>query len=264
MKELREQMAVRKQELLKMKKEKEKALRKAPEGTLRVCKHGKKIQYYHRNDPKDFNGKYIREKDLKLAAKLAQKDYDTKILRSAEEELQAIEKYLGNSPKLRVEQIYENLHPSRQVLVTPIRETDAEYVEKWSSLKYSGKDFVEGSPEFFTSRGERVRSKSELLIADLLIQEGIPYRYEYPIYLAGVGKIYPDFTVLNVKKRKELFWEHLGMMDDPTYADNAVRKIAAYVQNNIFQGEQLILTYETKQTPFNPKAVRELIAHYLK
>jgi len=164
MKELREQMAVRKQELLKMKKEKEKALRKALEGTLRVCKHGKKIQYYHRNDPKDFNGKYIREKDWKLAEKLAQKDYDTKILRSAEEELQAIEKYLGNSPKLRVEQIYESLHPARQVLVTPIRETDAEYVEKWSSLKYSGKDFVEGSPEFFTSRGERVRSKSELLI----------------------------------------------------------------------------------------------------
>ena len=68
---------------------------------------------------------------------------------------------------------------------------------------------------FYTSKGERVRSKSEVIIADVLNREGVPYRYEYPIYIKGIGKIYPDFTVLNIGIRKEMIWDHFGMMDDP-------------------------------------------------
>jgi len=70
------------------------------------------------------------------------------------------------------------------------------------------------APELYTAKGERVRSKSEIIIADSLMRAGVPYRYEFPIILNGYGKIYPDFTVLNVGLRKELYWEHLGMMDD--------------------------------------------------
>lgn len=69
-----------------------------------------------------------------------------------------------------------------------------------------------------------------MIIADLLNKEGIPYRYEYPIQLNGVGWIYPDFTVLNVRLRKEYYWEHLGMMDDYSYAEKALQKISSYEQ----------------------------------
>lgn len=68
----------------------------------------------------------------------------------------------------------ENLHKERQKLIHPIRETD-----------------------------ERVRSKSEVIIADILNQEGIPYRYECPLQLKGWGKVYPDFTVLSERERPE-------------------------------------------------------------
>lgn len=50
-------------------------LLKAPEGNLRICKHGNGMQYYVRNNPKDFNGSYICEKDFGIARELAQKDY---------------------------------------------------------------------------------------------------------------------------------------------------------------------------------------------
>ena len=131
-------------------------------------------------------------------------------------------------------------------------------------VKYRGKEFYEGVPEFYTTKGERVRSKSELIIADLLEKEGVPYRYEYPIYLKGLGKIYPDFTVLNVRKRKTIYWEHLGMMDDSEYVDRALKKIATYEQNGIFPGENLVLTYETRTNPINQKMVMLMIQHYLK
>ena len=142
-------------------------------------------------------------------------------------------------------------------------ETDGEYIRKWQEEIYQGKEFYEDTPELYTLQGERVRSKSELIIADMLSKEGVPYRYEYPLYLRGVGRIYPDFTVLNIKKREEVFWEHFGMMDDPTYAEAAVKKIATYEQNGIFPGENLILTYETRKNPINQKVVMSLIEHYL-
>ena len=264
MEQIKSILKTRENQLLQMKKDKEKALKNAPEGALRICSHGNRTQYYQRNDPKDFNGVYIRENDIHIAQELAQKDYDRKVLCAIEKELCAIKKYLSNYPMVNAEQIYENLHKERRKLVSPILETDEQYVYNWKSVKYQGKGFGEETPEFYTAKEERVRSKSELIIADLLNKEGIPYRYEYPIHLNGMGKIYPDFTVLNVKKRKEMYWEHFGMMDDLSYVEKALQKIALYEQNGIFHGENLILTYETRKNPMKQKEIMHLINHYLK
>lgn len=263
MEQVKNLLEAREKQLLQLKKEKETALVAAPEGSLRVCSSGNRTQYYHRKDPKDFNGIYIRGNEIPIARDLAQKDYDKKVLQAAEKELSAIRKYLSNYPKVNAEQIYEKLHEKRQELIEPIRESEEQYIRKWESVKYQGKGFNEEMPEFYTAKGERVRSKSELIIANLLNGEGIPYRYEYPIHLKGMGKIYPDFTVLNVRMRKEMYLEHLGMMDDPSYAERALQKIATYEQNGIFTGEKLILTYETRKKPINQKQILLMIRHYL-
>ena len=60
-----------------------------------------------------------------------------------------------------------------------------------------------------------------------------------------MGTVYPDFTFLSKKTGEEIYWEHNGMVDNPVYARNMVRKIECYENNGIFPGERLILTYET-------------------
>lgn len=167
MKQVRELLEAREKQLLHIKKEKEKCIEKAPEGTLKVCDRGEKTQYYHKAGQLDSKNVYIREKDIGLAQKLAQKDYDKKVLRAAEKEINAIRKYQSYYPEKRVEQIYENLHKGRQKLVTPIIEPDREFIRKWEQVEYQGKEFYENAPEIRTVKGERVRSKSELIIADL-------------------------------------------------------------------------------------------------
>lgn len=264
MEQIKNQMKARENQLLQIKKEKEESLLTAPEGALRICSHGNRTQYYQRNNPKNASGMYIREKDFHIAQELAQKDYNQKVIRAVDQELSAIKKYLSNYPAKNAEQIYENLHVERRKLIEPIIEPEDQYVDKWKSVKYQGKGFNGDTPEFYTAKKERVRSKSELIIADLLSKEAIPYRYEYPLHLKGLGKVYPDFTVLNVKKRKEMYWEHFGMMDDPSYAEKALQKIAIYEQNGIFPGEDLILTYETRKSPMSQKMVMLMIQHYLK
>lgn len=264
MREICELLKERQKKLILLKKKKEKELLKAPEGTLHI-RHGRKgIQYYHRISTKDINGTYIKKENQHLANKLAQKDYNKKILRAASQELKVIQQYLAHYPDIDIEEVYETLHENRQCLITPIEETDDEFVNNWLETPYAGKEFYENISELYTLRGERVRSKSELIIANLLYQEGIPYRYEQPVYLDGLGTVHPDFTVLNVRLRKEYYWEHLGLMDDPEYAENALNKINIYEQNEIFPGEKLLITHETRMRPLNPKQVMLLIGHYLK
>lgn len=81
--------------------------------------------------------------------------------------------------------------------------------------------------------------------------------------LKGIGTIYPDFTFLSRKTRKEIYWEHLGRMDDPNYAKSAIKKIQMYENNDIFVGERLILTYETATTVLNTRDIERKVEKYL-
>lgn len=249
--------------LFTCKKAKENALRHAPDRALRILNTGKNTYYYHRQSKKDFDGTYIRKENFPLAMQLAQKSYDEKVLRSVNQELNAIQHFLSASPNLSAEEVYQTLSSKRQELVMPISETDEQFVQNWKSVEYVGKSFDFHTPKLYTAQGEQVRSKSEIIIADSLYRENIPYRYECPLYLEGAGTIHPDFTVLNVRLRKVFYWEHLGMMDDPDYSEKAVKRIQSYEQNGFYQGDNLILTYETRQFPLNPKHIKNLISHFL-
>ncbi|WP_134500736.1 ATP-dependent DNA helicase [Microvirga pakistanensis] len=74
--------------------------------------------------------------------------------------------------------------------------------------------------------GDMLRSKSEVIIANLLHQSGIPFRYEEPL-LAKDGTIrLPDFTI--TWRGETFFWEHLGLLDQTAYAEDWKRKRAWY------------------------------------
>ncbi|SFH72967.1 hypothetical protein SAMN04487830_106120 [Pseudobutyrivibrio sp. OR37] len=62
-----------------------------------------------------------------------------------------------------------------------------------------------------------VRSKSEKIIADALEKYNVPYQYE-PMLELGYNTIYPDFVVLNLRTRKTVYWEHLGLVSDIEYS----------------------------------------------
>lgn len=259
----KEQLVERCQYLQKVEKEKENALLKAPLGTLRVMQQGENMRYYVRKEEYPNDTIYLPKEKLNLARDLAQKDYDQKVLKAVSKELTAINKYIQHCPSIRAEQIYETLHKGKQSLVTPLCPSDEEYVQDWEAVEYEGKPFSENVPEFYSMKGERVRSKSEVIIADMLYQMGIPYRYEYPLYLRGLGVIYPDFTVLNVRERKAVYWEHFGRMDDPEYAEKAVRKINCFRQNGYYEEDNTLYTYETGKEPLNQKMIRNLIERRL-
>ena len=91
-----------------------------------------------------------------------------------------------------------------------------------------------------TLNGEMVRSKSEVLLANLFYLYQVSYAYEKPLNLDGYT-IHPDFTI-TLPTGKQIYWEHLGMLDNPQYAQNWAKKNSTYRQHGISEGHGLIIT----------------------
>jgi exodeoxyribonuclease V alpha subunit len=82
-----------------------------------------------------------------------------------------------------------------------------------------------------TGRGILVRSKSEVIVADTLTRLGISYDYEVRLPSRDDERDFrlPDFTVHYAGDT--YFWEHLGMLDVPSYRESWERKNAWYEKN---------------------------------
>ena len=104
-----------------------------------------------------------------------------------------------------------------------------------------------------------VRSKSEVLIANIYYELGIPYKYECPIVLENGITRYPDFTLLDIAHHRTVYHEHLGIIEDPEYRKAALLKLREYRDNGIYAGKNLILTSETAYAPFDSEEFRTRI-----
>lgn len=96
-----------------------------------------------------------------------------------------------------------------------------------------------------TRRGELVRSKSEVIIANLLHDAGIDYMYERPFTgeITG-GLARPDFTIID-PGGDEILWEHLGMLDRDDYLRSWETKRDWYARNGFTVGQNLFISSET-------------------
>lgn len=71
---------------------------------------------------------------------------------------------------------------------------------------------IDGSHVHRTARGELVRSKSEVIVADALHDLGLDYGYEIELTFAGELPRRPDFTIPR-PGFTPVYWEHLGMLE---------------------------------------------------
>lgn len=269
--ELMKHLFLRKERLERLLVIKEKAKLKEPEGTLRVIRNKGTVQYYQATNLTEENensGKinpkvrYIPKKHDSLIKALAQKEYNSKIIAETKHELQQLNKYIESISKSNFQIVSKSFSMEKQKLIEPVTLNDEEYVSRWLMEEYIKKGFAEDVPEIFTSTGLRVRSKSELIIAETLSRMEIPFRYEYPLKLKEFN-VHPDFFCLNVRTRKEFAWEHFGMLDDSEYAKCAVKKIRNYEQNGYSLGKKLIVTMETQNNPINSRHIERIIKQHL-
>ena len=97
--------------------------------------------------------------------------------------------------------------------------------------------FLEAGLIHKTRKGITVRSKSEVIIADLLFSKQIDFQYERPLIVADGSWRSPDFTIDDDTTGRTIYWEHLGMLQRPSYRRKWAAKLAWYKNHGILPDE---------------------------
>lgn len=107
--------------------------------------------------------------------------------------------------------------------------------------KYLGVDKLSLGLIHETENKIRVRSKSEVIIANILYREKIDFKYEEKfVYGDGLYKL-PDFTIRY--NNKVWYWEHLGLIGKADYDRKWEAKKKVYKYQGVW--DNVICTYES-------------------
>lgn len=248
----------------------QKELKCAPEGSLYVSSSHGHVQFCQIIPGQ--KRRYLGTHSTPLIQALAQKYYNQRLLKAVKKDLTALEslmnsKYGNPVEELSVEEetslynekaVYLKIRPEIRQLVTPHALTIDDLTRQWEAQAHPRSWINQEECVFATEKGDLVRSKSEVIIADKLFRAGIPYRYEQPLEI-GSRTLHPDFTVLDKHTKEEFIWEHFGMMDDPLYMERALHKIDAYAEHGYVLGAKLIATFESRMVPLNIRTVDAII-----
>ncbi len=139
--------------------------------------------------------------------------------------------------------------------VRKINSSVFEFAPLSEEIIYISDKWYEAGKNISTLSEYFVRSKSEAIIANLLADRDIPFRYEEPLYAADGTMFLPDFTVKF--KGEDFYWEHLGMLHNPAYNAHWTKKKAWYDKH--FPGKLLT----TEESTNLSKDAEKIIEEYL-
>lgn len=181
---------------------------------------------------------------------------------------------------------------SKELLYTAMtRQKDKLYIlydeEAYNLKKYSGSEYsdiarrftdlfetpkiVEVNQKFYeenlihkTKNGIMVRSKSEVIIANMLVDNGIDeFKYEERLQLGDTFKI-PDFTFEDAASGSYIIWEHLGMLGNSDYKESWEKKKKLYAEYGFSEENgNLIVTEDSLDGGIDSQIIQEKINQYL-
>jgi len=232
-----------------------------PSCKLRVSRSHGKHQYYTR-EANSNTWHYLPQSELEKARCIAQFEYDQQLLL----EIKKLRYYLEHSSKdysfSQLENLYNQLCVGRKELIDPRITLSEQAIRTWYTEHPGSQNPKEIETPYETERGEIVRSKSEKILADLFYHKGIPYQYETELIL-GTRKIYPDFILFHVRKRKSTFWEHLGLINDPSYCQYNFTRLDDYELNGFLVGRDVLFSMEATKHPLNMKLIEQKLEIWL-
>ncbi len=232
-------------------------IQQLPSGKLVHSGNGSRRKYYiSQNHSKT----YIPKAKQQLLEELTLKKYLSNLREDYSNELTAINSYLKIHKPFSANELLENDADCRKILsnyFTP----NSKIIQTWLQEPFIQSTEHKENLIHRCISGDIVRSKSEEIIANLLHNHQIPFRYECKLEIDDMI-FYPDFTIMHPKTFKIYYWEHFGMIDIPKYSKNAFSKLNIYSTNGIVPSINLITTFETSKIPLTSDVVEQVINTY--
>jgi len=236
-------------------------LLKSPEGSISCARNGRNVKWYYTDGSAGYI--YLPKSQKAKAEKLALKRFHQVTLSAAQKKKEALENCISvyEQQDKTTTSMLEETSPYHE-LILPYYEKLPSKVSAWAAAEYETNPEYLEHKKFHTKKGDLVRSKSEVFIADELFMHKIPYHYEEKLDLKAYGIYYPDFTICHPRSEKIIFWEHFGLMDNEEYIHKAYRKLDVYTMNGIVPTMNLIVTFETRENPLDPGMIEKVISDY--
>ena len=235
-------------------------LRGMPDGHLSRRKCGDRYLYTWMRELETGRKTMGIQRDQAMISKLARKKYLQIAIKLLEEEIDRLTEFAKVHVPPEPAAVFERLPKIYRDIPEKMFFGPAQGADLWASQPYEANHFRPEEMIHVTSRGLRVRSKSELIIAEKLDQYEIPYRYEQMLHFEN-HSFSPDFTIL--PGRKPFYWEHCGMMGVPQYRRNNRWKIDMYERAGIVPWKNLIITYDMEDGGINSGIIESGIVNRL-
>lgn len=245
-----------------------KELKSLPKGKLIGYFNNGKYQYYH---SESVNGKYIRQgigKNIHMKKQLARKEYLMKVIPILDANIKVLSSALSGYQSITPESvismmsdIYKSL--PMQYYTDKLSRTAklSEELQQWMDAPFDQSTYNPHEKIHTTSRNLKVRTKSELIIAEILYMYNIAFHYEERIYIKG-RRYAPDFTI-KLPDGRIYYWEHVGLTNDAFYMYDHYDKLRNYQYKGIVPWKNLILTYDNELGDLNTQIIHSEIKNKL-
>ena len=239
----------------------EKFLNLRPNESLQISTKNSYTRYFVK---KESEISYLNKNDLRMNDLIHQR-LAKDAIKNLQKNLNAANSFINKYSGKDLTDIAESYPLEMQFLLKDVIQPFSLKIKIWKDVKHPTNTLKPELLIYDTDSGQKVRSKSEVLIANALYAENIPFKYECPLKLKPSGTtVFPDFTVVSLKHHKLFYWEHAGMLDNANYAIDFCEKINKYTMSEITCGNNLIITTETSKTPLSVKTINSIIRSLLK
>ena len=236
------------------------------EGALNCRYEGGTTRFYRRIGRKQF---YLSSEQGPEIRNLCRKQYYMRLMDAAKKERIQISRCLGilgsENGISDIDDVFSTLSEPVRETIKPVGLTDEGYAALWLKEMKKGRNRThEINSPMKAPDGTTMKSKSEIIIANRFQAFEVPYVYEERVtFDDGDHFIYPDFIVLNKRTRKQFFWEHFGKISDEDYVSKQQVKLEQYARNNIFPGDGLLISFESKGRSLSTEYIDLMIKKYL-
>ena len=221
-----------------------KQLEQCPEGRLYVQKKNGKPYYFRQYEENGMNVRQGLNRTPETIDGLIRRRLLLDELKSLEAISAEMDSFIRKNPPFdlfRACELMKNRIPglSDDLIARALAMPTA---SEWENEYYEQSNYRPEEKKHITSRGLRVRSKSELLIVGKYYEFNVAFRYEQ-VLRVGNSIIVPDFTIRR-SDGKIFYWEHEGMMSSKVYAERQYQKNQLYASLGIVPWDNLIVTYD--------------------
>ena len=230
-----------------------------------MCRNHK---YYYAKKKGDKNYYYLGKEDEPEVQRIKQSHYLRQMLKDLGIEIKLLSELKAGHREISYGGINARLPLTYRDAAVPVTGSRITAAKIWKEEKLKEKArYPVKYPEqlkMYDIEGTPMRSKSEVIIANLLIAFGIPFVYELPREING-KLVYPDFTVLSTKDYKtEIIIEHEGMMNQEFYQKTFLFKVNLYLDAGMVPGKDVFFTFDDLNGGFDPSVVQDIIETRLK